>query len=287
MRVALFLDGKNFYAGWRDSAESRPMDFTRLTEWLMKQVGGDCLFGSFYYTGVSGDNEKLKAFLETLSHNRSFYINTFDRKHASHQCSHCGEVDSYTVEKEVDTSLVADMVYYAATNAFDVAVLLSGDADLRPALEKLRLFGKKAYIASWNGKGMSSRLRSAAFDHIELMKGFNEFKREGTPSINNSDITETDPRGYEKLLIELDKAEKHFQGTGYVGFGFFITKWRSSELTTQQDQRRALLDRAIEDSMVDVYSVDGYSALRLTENGHAFLAEQENEDRLARMMDMD
>ena len=52
MKVALFFDGKNFYSGWRERASRQPLDFTALSRWLVRRVGGDILWGSYYYTGI-------------------------------------------------------------------------------------------------------------------------------------------------------------------------------------------------------------------------------------------
>src|SRR5579862_9553630 len=52
MKVALFFDGKNFYSGWRERASRQPLDFTALSRWLVRRVGGTLLWGAYYYTGI-------------------------------------------------------------------------------------------------------------------------------------------------------------------------------------------------------------------------------------------
>lgn len=54
-----------------------------------------------------------------------------------------------TQEKCVDISLAVNMMYMATVpNAYDIAVLVSGDKDFLPALEMTRLLGKRVAICS-------------------------------------------------------------------------------------------------------------------------------------------
>ena len=50
------------------------------------------------------------------------------------------------IEKGVDVLLVVDMLSYAYENKYDKAILVSGDADFIPAIEKLIDLGKKIEI---------------------------------------------------------------------------------------------------------------------------------------------
>lgn len=173
MRVALFFDGKNFYSGWKDSASGQTIDFVKLSRWLVERVGGSFLWGAYYYTGIEPGADpatpnRLAPFLEMLELRPGFLVQRFPRKKRSKRCDACGVENHYTEEKEVDTTMVADMLRLAAVGAFDILVLLSGDADHSPAVEGVRMLGKQAYVATWGKEGLSSRLRKAAFDHIDL-----------------------------------------------------------------------------------------------------------------------
>lgn len=271
MRVAIFIDGKNFYTGWRDSAHSVLLDFSRLANWLTEQVGGTHLVGVHYYTGIESDENalaetqgKLQNFLNILGQERGFQTHAFPRKPHSMRCPSCSDTIRYTQEKEVDTSVVADMVFLACQNAFDVAILLSGDTDLVPAVRKLNLLGKQVVLASWHGTGVSQQLRDLAFDHINLINGIADFSRDGVDFIPNLEDGESATgSGPEAFLNELENAERKFAG-GYVGLGYFLSKWKSDVLTGLPDQRREILDNLLEEGLVEVYpAVDGKDAIRV------------------------
>jgi len=50
-------------------------------------------------------------------------------------------------EKGIDIMLATDMLVHAIWNNYDVAILVSGDADFEPAVRRVRDFGKKVYVA--------------------------------------------------------------------------------------------------------------------------------------------
>lgn len=57
-----------------------------------------------------------------------------------------------TQEKCVDISLAVEMLYMSTVNdAFDIAVLVSGDKDFVPVLEKTRMLAKRVAICSMRG----------------------------------------------------------------------------------------------------------------------------------------
>lgn len=183
MRVCIFFDGKNFHSGWRDEAGGKRLTFPKLSRWLVDKVGGSLLWGAYYYTGiemgpaaVTEGQKKLAGFLDMLELQPGFFVKRFPRKSTMFQCAQCGAENRYTQEKEVDTTMVADMLRLAAVGAFDVLVLVSGDSDHAPAVEGVRMLGRQAYVSTWGRAGLSSRLRKAAFDHIDLLEGLSSFE---------------------------------------------------------------------------------------------------------------
>jgi len=279
--VALFFDGKNFYSGWKDRAAGRRIRFGRMSDWLVRQTGGASLWGAYYYTGIetgAGLNQegqkRLASFLHMLELEPGFFVRRFARKSKLLRCKSCGEENRYTHDREMDTQMVADMLRLAATNAFDAMVLISGDGDHAPAVEAVRALGKQAYVATWGGGGLSSRLRQAAFNHLDLIKGMASFEdadgaaasslpspvtSPGTPA----PATPMTPEDAALVFMdELKRAEHKFQG-GYLGLNYFVTRWRSDRLDASPDVRRRLLDRLAAENKVEIYAApDGTKAIK-------------------------
>ncbi len=57
-------------------------------------------------------------------------------------------------EKGVDTSIVTDLLSLASEQAFDVAILVSSDADFVPAARWIQERGLKVINATWTGTGL-------------------------------------------------------------------------------------------------------------------------------------
>ena len=272
MRIALFIDGKNFYAGWRDKAEGKKIDFSKMARWLVDRANGSRMWGAWYYTGIeTGNNassdgqQKLLNFLDMIEMQPGFFVKRFPRKSQSFQCEHCGEDNHYTQEKEVDTTMVADMLRMAAVNAFDALILISGDADYTPALEGVQAIGKQSYVATWGGAGLSGRIRKAAFDHIDLLTGLDIFGY----TDSESDIQEaTNPQyvvesEHDVFVEEVRKAQAKFEG-GYVGANYFITRWGSELIDENPENRRKMLDMLVEQERIEIYDApDGKKAIRV------------------------
>lgn len=296
MKVALFFDGKNFYRSWREKADGRRVDFSKLSKWVMDRVDATHLWGAHYYTGIeigsaaeSDAQRNLSRFLNDLEVLPGYFVYRFPRRARSGTCPNCGAETRFSLEKEVDTTMVADMLRLAAVNAFDVMVLISGDTDHAPAVEGVKMLGKKVYLASWGGYGLSTRLLRAAFDHIDLLEGLRNFEMSDSavglvsPLPLGSDVdADEEPRatayGMDRdeedgdddsddpadiLLEELRFAERQFAG-GYVGLNYFVRRWKSPRLSDAPDWRSRLLDELIADGDVEVYTAeDGNKAVRI------------------------
>ena len=72
------------------------------------------------------------------------------------------------------------------------------------------------------------------------------------------------------LLSELQRAEDHFEGTGYVGLGYFLTSWKSKNLPLGVDKRQAALDELLSQGLAEVYDApDGKEAIRSLVEAHS------------------
>ncbi|MCU0694419.1 MAG: NYN domain-containing protein, partial [Polyangiaceae bacterium] len=255
------------------------------------------LWGAHYYTGVetglaasSEGQMKLNGFLDMLEMQPGYFVMRFPRKPQSFSCASCGAENRYTQEKEVDTTMVADILRDAAIGAYDTVVLMSGDADYAPAVEGVRAIGRQALVATWGGAGLSSRIRRVAFDHIDLLEGLSQFERadDGMPASTPLPLVTLEELGYggamdrasgmdparrgpisrperDAFLDEVRRAEERFQG-GYVGVNYFVTRWASEVLDELPESRRRVLDVLVEDGAVEVYEApDGKKALRVAE----------------------
>ena len=141
MRVAAYVDGFNLYNGMHDARGRRGL-------WL--DLEG--LLGSFlrddqqlvavhYFTAlVHGPGQaRQQRYLDALAvHCRATYshIGRFQQKYLG--CRKCGHQRIFYEEKESDVSLAVQLVEDAARDAFDQALVVSGDSDMCPAVASAR-----------------------------------------------------------------------------------------------------------------------------------------------------
>lgn len=87
-------------------------------------------------------------------------------------CPACGNGMTGTVEKGVDTAIVTDMIRLAWEDAYDIAVLLSSDADFVPAVEFLDAKGRRVVHGAFPPKGAAlSKTCWASIDLKTILPG--------------------------------------------------------------------------------------------------------------------
>jgi uncharacterized LabA/DUF88 family protein len=269
MRVALFFDGKNFFRGMEDFDPTLELSYDRLSHWVAGEVGGAAAVfaGAYYYTGYNkrGGGERGIAFgkfLRALEFRPGFFVKREPRVRRHFKCRDCHKERAYWTEKRVDARLVADMLQLAAVDAYDCAVLFSGDQDLIPAVEGVRALGKQVWVATWGGRGLSPELRAQCFNEIDLNKGATTLGT-GRARLRGRTSTETsrsvapsktavvasrsleDERAIDDAVYaEAVEACAFFADKGgNVSQWYFVNRWRGSRELPDPATRQASLER--------------------------------------------
>ncbi|MCK6539692.1 MAG: NYN domain-containing protein [Anaerolineales bacterium] len=134
-RVAIFIDGGNLYHCLKKDFLRTKLNFEKFTR---KIVGDRRLFRVYYYAALpkqKDDPEKYVAqqrFLDALDHVPYFDV-------------HIGKLivhDGVKKELGLDVQLAVDMLEMAYTDAYDTAILVSGDGDMASAVSAVKRLGK-------------------------------------------------------------------------------------------------------------------------------------------------
>ncbi|PYN61130.1 MAG: hypothetical protein DMD90_24240 [Candidatus Rokuibacteriota bacterium] len=265
MKICVFIDGQNFYRSLLRFDEALRVDYDKLARWITQAVGGSpaTFAGAYYYVGVSADAPALvEGFLKGLELRPGYFVKREPRVRRSGRCSACGATYEYTTEKRVDTRLVADLIQLAANDAFDAAVLVSGDEDFVPAVEAVNALGKQVWVATWSADELSKDLRVRCFGEVHLSDGIAAFRAERARGVDRERLpglarTEGRVGGFtsrlqgrpstglalERGLAELQRAEARLP---HVSRGYFVTRWRSHQLPPAGQEREALVQQMIE-----------------------------------------
>lgn len=141
-RVAIFIDGSNLHYKLRDISIPNITYFKYgdFSSWLAR---GREVSIKKYYVGVVRAKEndtkgqqlrqnQVRLFNHLISRENRFVV---ERGYIMHH-------DGAFYEKGVDVKLAVDLVVGAYENLYDVAIVVSSDTDLIPAIQKVRALGK-------------------------------------------------------------------------------------------------------------------------------------------------
>ena len=162
-RVCIFIDGSNFYHSLRDFS-NRKVNFQNFVSLLVGTSGTQTLIRTYYYnaTRIKEDNsqqyEAQQRFFDALRRLPYFdlRLGRLVRKGPS-----------TVIEKGIDVRIAVDMLQMAYKNIYDVAILVSGDADYVPAIEAVKDVGKHVKLACMK-KSRSIALANSVDQVIDL-----------------------------------------------------------------------------------------------------------------------
>lgn len=162
-RVMVFIDYRNIDSALSPAREIGSLDLFRLTQIL---VGKRELIGAYVFDGrphvvVEGDP------IDALHNNlRDQGFRVIERDALVHR-------GDKTEQKEVDVSLACEMLEHAMMNHYDVAIMVSGDRDFVPAIQKVQAAGKRVEVASVSGAFNKESKRTAdayyELDHMPIL----------------------------------------------------------------------------------------------------------------------
>jgi uncharacterized LabA/DUF88 family protein len=175
-RVMVFIDGANLYMGIKHGLKQDKM--IKVDTLAKKLVGDRELVRIYYYNtpSPSKDPDEQKAnqkFLTRLGwiDNLQIRLGRIMPRTYIVECPKCKDKIEYKthIQKGVDTRIAVDMVTLAVSQAFDVAILISGDSDLAEAVNFIREHThKKVENACVPDRSWHRTLREASDKRVSL-----------------------------------------------------------------------------------------------------------------------
>lgn len=166
-RLMIFIDGSNIFHGIRHL--NVKIDYVKLVEFLRESRR---LVRAYFYTAVPQDKDVKKgtpewdSFLRQKKFLDELALSGIKVKLARLRKLPSGEF----LEKEVDIMLATDMLSLAYQNAYDTAILVSGDSDFIYTVEEVQRIGKRVENATFK-KTSSYNLRKVC-DRFLLLDDF-------------------------------------------------------------------------------------------------------------------
>ena len=148
-RIIIFIDNSNIFQGFRKYGIKADYEKLKNTIAMERKVEGIYLYEGIVYP-ISPEKKK---WYDDLSHKSGYVIRASFNKISFNDA----------IEKKIDIQIAIDIISLAYENAYDIAVLISGDGDFVPVVKKLKELGKKVEI--WAFK---YSLANALKDELEI-----------------------------------------------------------------------------------------------------------------------
>jgi uncharacterized LabA/DUF88 family protein len=153
VRVCVFIDGSNFYKACQRNLGRTDVNLTAFAA-LLVGPSRDLIRTYYYMSPLPADaDSELRAgqqrFINRL--NRLPYLEVRYGKlvRRDEECKKCGDKRQRWQEKGVDMRIGVDMLALASKDNYDVAVLVTGDGDLREAVQAVKDLGKHVEVATF------------------------------------------------------------------------------------------------------------------------------------------
>lgn len=154
-RLAIFIDGSNLYNGMRENLEKTRVNLQSLVSQLSE---GRRLLRTYYYNApLTNDyqselREGQQRFFESLT--RIPYVTVrLGRLYKRN--------DGSLVEKGIDVALSVESLTLAHEDAYDIALIISGDGDYVELVEALKRKGKIVEVAMFRSQSAGILLEHA------------------------------------------------------------------------------------------------------------------------------
>ncbi len=149
-RVIAYIDGFNLYHGimedeWRQYLW---LNVHNLAASLL--LSNQTLIKTKYFTArISGPPESVKRQSTYIDALTALGVEVIEGRYQmkERECSHCTMIDEIPEEKETDVNIAVAMTTDALSNLCEMALLVSGDADLKAPVIAVKNSGRKAIVA--------------------------------------------------------------------------------------------------------------------------------------------
>ncbi len=164
-RVAIFIDGGNFYQRIRESGVGKGMqlDYDAFVSFLLR---GRSLVSKSYYIGIVRDHDHTKKSQDMVRSQQKFLSGLETHGFAIKR----GRIvyDHKIREKGVDVQIAIDLIVGAYENAYDTAMVVSSDTDLIPAIKQVRRMGKKVEYVGFSARPSLGMARESSLSVLLL-----------------------------------------------------------------------------------------------------------------------
>jgi len=200
-RVIAYIDGYNLYFGLREARlqSSRWLDLHAVCTTLLKPRQQLSLV-RYFTTSVRNNPDAAKrqaVFIDALRARGDIEIDFGVFLAKSVTCRECHAQWRKNEEKRTDVKIAIRLLTDAYDDRFDMAMLISGDSDLVPAVESVRQrFPRKRVIVAAPPKRWSTDLAQSANASFQIARAVIRSNRLPDPVLTPEGVTLRAPKGW-------------------------------------------------------------------------------------------
>ncbi len=183
-KVITYIDGYNLYHALIDKRWRRYLwlDLPKFSQGLLK-FNQELVMTKYFTSRTTGGDAKRQRqtkYIEALKTLNYLEISEGRFQDEPEKCPRCRFIYTIPKEKKTDVAIAAEMVSDAFNSEFEVAILISADADLVPAIEAIKKHcqNKRVVVAIPPGKNCEELISVA---HAYLRIGRNHFAQSELP----------------------------------------------------------------------------------------------------------
>ena len=185
-RTICFVDNSYIFRGsykhqWR-------VDFRKLVDSLSEHSP---IWQTYFFASEedppNADQTSLYKYLKLALH---FEVNLYPLRKRQMRCNACGNDWSSYSEKAAAVGMASILVSLAYNNAFDSAILVTGDSDFLEPIRVVKGLGKRVELAAWRDSIAQDLEMEASGDvfYLDEHRGNLERSSSGTPPPENRDV---------------------------------------------------------------------------------------------------
>ncbi|HKP13696.1 MAG TPA: NYN domain-containing protein [Blastocatellia bacterium] len=154
-KTICFIDNANVFYGQTDN--DWRIDWEKFQRFLEKN--GEVWQTYFFASETDPPSDGATAFYQFLKENLRWEVRLYTLGKKTVRCNDCGHEHTAYAEKGVDVGLATTMLMLAVNQAYDTAILVSGDRDYIETVQHVKNRGLRVEVISWRA-GLSGDLET-------------------------------------------------------------------------------------------------------------------------------
>jgi len=168
-KTICFIDNANIYHGQADNRWR--IDWEKFIRFLEEK--GEVWQTHFFASETDPPADGATAFYQFLKENLRWEVMLYTLGRRTLRCKDCGHEHTTYAEKGVDVGLATKMLMLAVNQAYETAILVSGDRDYIETVKHIKSRGLRVEVIAWRA-GLSSDLEgesSAPVVYLDDLRG--------------------------------------------------------------------------------------------------------------------